>query len=457
MDVQCPNCKKIFRNLKEENKGKRRTCGICKHKFTLVPYNKTTTQEDKKQNTPATEPKQDQNMQGNDTQGNDDHGNGNHGNNPQENDDQRYNLLKTDYCLVHDEVLKIKSCRSSIFVGTLGVISTLGAAILTIIGSEFRSNLTIWLPLATLIPIALLTCALLSTVYKARNMNIRFSFLEVAGEIIAQKITSIKYLGWQKTRRILERCQIYIDIDIPEVEGCEAIKNCKYHSTDGNKCADGDECVEMKSCANYKKKKPKEPGCLKAARNKASTINHHLRFFTPMLHSFTSLSTYIYSIAYLISVFIFVYSTMPTMKTYYLNFDNNKYLLIAFLVSAISCFLSIMAFKNKRRAQKERDYRDNITFFESLLKVCGWVTGFTVPLLFLLIIYLKSQDPDKTWHVYMAYLVGALITSFLIYVWYSCYDKIDSLRRGRYSLERWRHLCKIFFYDCPLMETETTI
>jgi hypothetical protein len=55
----------------------------------------------------------------------------------------------------------------------------------------------------------------------------------------------------------------------------------------------------------------------------------------------------------------------------------------------------------------------------------------------------------------VVYGIGPIIAATGAFIAYSFYNKVNSLQRGRYSYERWRHIWRIRFSQCPLMADET--
>lgn len=345
---------------------------------------------------------------------------------------EKLNFAKMDYNLVQGEIIDIKGCRTNIFMGTLGVIGAVAAAIVAIVGSETSTNWPTWLPLASMVPIALLTSALLSTAHKARGLNLRVSFLEVMGEYLSMGEVPIGYRGWHKTKQLLERCQIYLNTKNSKN------KNCKYF--DENEA---------------EKSKRIQPGCIKIAKETASEINKGLPTFPPFLHNFNSLSAYIFTIAYFIASMAVVIGFIPTMQKYMVFDSKQNYILISIIVSILSVFLGLLSFHRKKKEEQEISdnyIRDKKNILELFIKYYGCLAAFLLPTFIITLLF--SNKTEYSIAIFtISNGIGALISIILFAIWYFSYDKILSLRRGRYSTERWKHIWRICLTECPLMQS----
>jgi hypothetical protein len=387
-------------------------------------------------------------------------------------------FAKMDYNTVHREIMDIKSCRTHIFVGTLGVIGALGVAVLGILGRTSRSGWELWLPFAAAIPTLLLTCAILSSIHKARALNERIGYLEILGEYLTG-LTNIapKLCNWLKAQRTGRRCEIYNNIkrEIEEELRAEQKKqknlneeknrwrnqsqNLKKKETELTKSKEKQKMLEVElkeytTCGS-------DTRCTIVARNLSRRVVKKIKLKPYFLEGFTSLSTHIYSGAYLISVVALLFATINTLSILYPTLSNNLYWVLVLAGFIITTLLIILCFYTRKKAdianetKVESETAPRETRTEKIFKVYKFVAGMILPAS-LIALLLASRSKNLDWlRNISAYGLGAVIAAIATSLAYSFLRKVEDLRRGRYSLERWRHIWKIRFQRCPLMERIT--
>jgi len=173
-----------------------------------------------------------------------------------------------------------------------------------------------------------------------------------------------------------------------------------------------------------------------------------------MLNSFTSFCTYVYGIAYLISVVIFLFSIVAISK-YYCQEKvadgkiSDRFfwgaVLTGIVVTALVVILS-RTFKQKSDVPKK----------PKMQRVMKWLGQTSPVIIFLLIIGLITSlkfnnSNSAAWIAMVAYVVGGLISTAAAKLAFSSLEKVNSLRRGRHSIDRWRHTWKIRFEQCPML------
>jgi hypothetical protein len=352
--------------------------------------------------------------------------------------DHIFKFVLNDYDQVHREIIDIKSCRTNIFMGTMGVIGAVAVGILGIIGlKENVAPIYAWLPLAAAVPIGLLTSSILATIHKARGINERVGYMMAIAESLVKEEVPRFFTGWHTSKIVLEHCQIYLNTNNPKIANCP-----------------------LKEKVEQKKEKRKEPLCFTKARIDASTLSKELNLLPPMLHSFTSFSTYIYCAAYFISVIFMLLAMTTIVKNFVDNFDMLLYWLSVLLGFTVTWILGFLAVRNKKINDRSGVYekeREKITTMEVVLKIYTFFAALLFPSLLLAIGLIKEAlfNPGHIMMLIFVYGIGFVGAAIAMSIAYGCYDKICSLRKGRYSIERWYHLWKACFENCPLMDIRT--
>ena len=194
-----------------------------------------------------------------------------------------HRTLEKERDRVHREIEGIKACRTSLFMGTLGILGAAGIAILGFIGTRGEATpLFDWLPWAAAIPVLLLTTSIITLIHKARRINERIGYLE-AVEGLKSNSSLEKFRGWILSNSTNRKCNIL-----------------RHAKKTGDKCPSRDQIL-----------------CTIEGRSKAyDEINKHVKLLPHMLNSFTSLCTYVYSVAYVMAVGAFLFSTIGSIKIY---------------------------------------------------------------------------------------------------------------------------------------------
>jgi hypothetical protein len=407
---------------------------------------------------------------------------------------------------VHKEVGDIKSCRANIFVGTLGLLGAVGVAILGILGAAGSASILgignwpigkitksaawqNWLPLAALIPVALLTSAISATIHKARKINMRRGYLEALGEYLTYGVMPRNYCGWTKAKLVLERCERYlrsrygcidgksqgVDCELREVPEAraEAIgqeredKREEGLGSEGGKgevgetgeSESGHSAIERrhgwcrrlwsKVIATLVRRKRVRIPCLDKARDAALKVTREIDFWPPFLHSFTSLSTYVYGCAYVVSVVAFLWAMMSTIRRgMSRDFSEFKYWGMVVAGTAATLWVAvdlIRANAHPQNKSKFADWRNRYLYF----------TVIIIPVLFLGLVFSYTMGRGASLKAMAAYGFGGIVSAMAVVIGYRCCSKVHSLRRGKYSTERYRHVWKLCFEKCPLMGEET--
>lgn len=93
------------------------------------------------------------------------------------------NLAREEYERVNREVLQRRQCRSNVFITTLITLTTSGLAMIGFVnGFEGLESARPWLMVGVVIPLAVLTVAILVTIHKAGAINLRLGYLGALGK-----------------------------------------------------------------------------------------------------------------------------------------------------------------------------------------------------------------------------------------------------------------------------------
>jgi hypothetical protein len=384
---------------------------------------------------------------------------------------------KMDYELVHKEVIDIKSCRTNIFMGTIGLLGTVGVAILGILGTATKASWELWLPFAASIPTLLLTCAILSSIHKARALSERLGYMEVLGEYLTADKKGKYYSGWIKSQRVTKRCEIYNNIrkelgkklgivkknilkltsELNQMGTQDSVRKEKEAELDGYKKIQKQleqEIPEFATCGASNR-------CSTDARNLVRRVIKRIELRPYFLEGFTSLSTHIYTAAYIISVIALLFATINSLKTMLPNLIGTTYWILVMTGLGVTVVFVALCLYTKHKADKNNEVKRDETSWESetrtekTFKVYKVIAGMMLPALIIVLFLPKVGSVfDKTATI-AAYCLGAAIAATAVSLAYSFLTKVESLRRGRHSHERWRHIWKIRFERCPLMNRPT--
>lgn len=330
-------------------------------------------------------------------------------------------VVEKECDIVHREIENIKACRASLFMGTLGILGAAGIAILGIIGAKDGSNTLLgWLPWAAAIPVLLLTTAIVTLIHKTRRINARRGYLEAIEDL--KKDGPLEIRGWVLSKSKNRQCKVFRDIEEnPSI--CPKNKN--------------------------------EILCTHEAEERAYyEINQHVGWRADMLNSFTSLCTYVYSFAYLISVSALLWSTVASIKmalsksniSYKMN--DSIFWLAVLCGTIITGSITILTFKAKYIDKKTTPKKVKSEYF---LKWAGIACFAVTPTLLIGLIISYKMGISASWLTMLAYILGAVIAATAVFIGYSLFEKVNSLRRGIHSIDCWRHTWKIRFKRCPLL------
>ncbi len=425
-----------------------------------------------------------------------------------------------DYRLVHNSLLDIRSCRTHIFMGTLGIIGAVAVAILSILGATAKpikdptpalsivgttnnpteeqmsafnpagatnrpikeptsvsSSWETWLLWASLVPMGLLAVAIMSTIHKTQSLAKRLSYLEVLGEYLKKKkeLRIPHWSGWKKAVHVLERCTEYYS-DTGGHKDCTLANNIRKEKAKKQTESSSNEKDEVNTDKEaqtevdenarwYKKfqqcfiriwisilgKKKKAPLCSKFSKDKAIDYmnENRIHLLPNILHSFASLSTYIYIIALFIASGGLLSSLAAVIKECE-GFEVSHYLVAVLIGLTVGMILTGVHLKMR----KKKAWRKLNTF---LTVSAVFSSGLTLVLFISIHIAHFTDNNIKHWPAVSGYVLGATIAWVVVYAAYRFYHKLETLRRGKYSFERQRLQWAVMFKYCPLMNENTNV
>jgi len=309
---------------------------------------------------------------------------------------EKLNFAKMDYDQVHRETIDIKSCRTNIFVAVLSVLGAIGVAI---IGLKTNPSFNRWLFLASLLPLLLLTAAILSTFHKARGLNRRLSYLEALSEYLSRGKTPQYWRSWPKAQRVSEKCL------------------CGFKKDKDNK----------QFCS-------KQEQCKETAKKNAIPLDKYLPSFPHLLKNFTSLTGHCYFTAYLITVICSIYALITTLNVRYgISFQDFYKPCLAGLLGGLA--VSIL---NRFDKSKAKNVFYGIVIFLLI----------AVPIIFSL---LAASESQHKWAIYSSYIFGTIFFVFIIYVGNVLVEQSKNINIGRYSIERFYQIWKYRMHHCIYM------
>lgn len=305
-------------------------------------------------------------------------------------------FAQMDYDLVHRETIDIKTCRTNIFIVMLSVIGAIGVSLL---GMHSRTDFGKWLLPASLVPLLLLTVAILSTIHKARGLNKRLGYLEALGLYIYHGEIPNCWSGWLNAIRISEKCK------------------CQAEKSEGNpeSCQGGGHCGKM-------------------AKDRSLKLSKYVHWKPNLLNSFTSFSTHCYMTAYIITVVSCVYALAHTICM----FSSLTWvdLLAPGGAATIGGGMTISILLILRKIKKD-----------SVIRI---IAAFIVVITPVILVGLARTE-QRSLPIIFAYIIGAASFSLACIGADALYHHVYAIGLGRYSIERFHRLWEYRFEKCPLM------
>ena len=370
---------------------------------------------------------------------------------------EKFELVKLDCELVHREIIDIKTCRTNIFMGTLGVLGAVGVGILSVVGLNDKTSLFTWLPWAAAVPIILLIIAMLATIHKARGLTERVGYFRAVYENLIKQRIPKGFCGWFTARLVVEQCQYNLQQRNKMLNDCpdsfvEQLEKCFQKN---NRIVDN--CPVSKQIDQNKKHKS-EPYCVTKARKDSWIMNEDVNIIPPFLHSFTSFSTYVFSIAFILAVLALFVAISNMLKRQIADINISTYWRVVAGSALVTSLLGYYTFKRKVKSYKqsvETGIREKNTITGYIFKVYTYIVLCMFPAflgILLSSVFGKELESLDIWQALSLYGFVFVIIAIAGAISESCYNKVYSLRKGRYSPERWYCLWKTCLEDCPLMK-----
>jgi hypothetical protein len=182
---------------------------------------------------------------------------------------------------VREEIRAIQGCRSNVFLATLG---TIAAAIVTIGGLAIKGEIHAGgILFGVCIAFGLFVVGILSTIEKARAVNIRKGFLKTLSKRLSRGAVPEFYTGWASLSTVSTDCGVWRRVGA---------------------CALGHEPGYTRTC--------KDLGVIDAER-----LNKETRLVPDVFSSFMTLSSVVYSCLYLLILVAVCYYLAEALKEPY--------------------------------------------------------------------------------------------------------------------------------------------
>jgi hypothetical protein len=286
---------------------------------------------------------------------------------------------------------------------------TSGFALIALVQSGEPQQWSRWILLATLIPLFLLSVAILATINKARAINIRSGYVAAAGYYLWRGKNVPNFGGWINALRAAHTCA-----------------NLTFLSYD-----------DSAPCKRYR-----HEYCSTKAQNNAEFNNKTGQTWRrDVIKSFTVLTSIVYAVLYIIVSASVITAAIITVDWEKQGWDWR--VLAGGFIFAACTFLAIMlAFFRKQRG------------ITSALLVACYLMLLTGGLGLLVATVFKCLPTRRglEW-TNMFGLGGGLL--FIVGLAILLYDQIYKVRKGEYSLETYYQLWRRRFEDCPLMAGST--
>lgn len=321
-------------------------------------------------------------------------------------------FLQVDYQQTSLDYNVSRQCRASLFPAIIIGLGAVGVGVLSIVGATKRPPMEEWLPWALLIPIALLVVAMLVTIYKARQMTMRKGYLRRLAECLLGGECPQHYSGWHGAVAAMRRCN-----------GVGRTKT---------------DCVQP-ACLT--------PHCTKtcfdeAARLAADELGES-RQWPGIFDDFTSLTMYLYSTAFVISVVLLLYAIMLVSGAWAQEFSRRTYVFWLFAsVPVTTALLAAIVYLAPGAKLNPRRLR---ALFSGVLFLI--VTAF-----FVLLMYVQTKGTKTIWGPIVAYAFGCDIMALTVAVGYESYLMIRSLHHGALAAASWYWIWAVCFSQCPHMD-----
>lgn len=327
-----------------------------------------------------------------------------------------------DYELVHKEISDLKSGGTGRFLGVLGTVATLALLIVQGYRADSSSSWQMWLPVAWIIPTCLLAFSGLVAVENSRGINERSAYAEVLSEYLVRGEAPPCYCGWFKASETGRRCMSYRRMRRWHDGGTEDDPTC------GSKML-----------------------CKSTAKVCSARTAKYVAIIPSVLASFTSLSAHIYAGLYMLSVIVLLFAIINSIPGSVGASPAYYWLAVAYgVVATFVAFILTVTMEHRVSHSVRHGLRES--FFAQRVFMWYRVLGaFALPFLFIL----GLTFADARLAQGLIYALGGTIAAVAVLVGLFFCGQVLSLRRGRHSLERYRHMWRIRFERCPLMAAPT--
>ncbi len=361
-------------------------------------------------------------------------------------DDHIYQLVLRDSKEVSEELRGIQACRSQIFIGTLAAVGAVAMTTIAISAAKFPAEddlsrlitattsffglndenavskfLFIWPWILTGAVVAeiLLVIGILSTIEKARAINLRKGFLAALEPYLLRKATPRNYQGWALLKFAYSECG-------------------RRHKTD--------DCAYKKKCKNSQR-------CWTAGNYAAERLTEKKASFPGTFDSFMSLSSMVFACLF---VAVVLSGTWAFLCLACYSIELNILWLVGIYAGSLfwGIVIAYLPERHKKRIRRER-LRQGVARVKSelIVRLCSWA--------FIFIIILTGTSFLMSWIPYFVESPAFNITFKLIAIFgvgmssgvlgFYLYAQMRRVRKGLYSVEALHHSWTYVLQHCCLM------
>ncbi len=313
-------------------------------------------------------------------------------------------FIRDDIEHVTREIGQRRLCRHTLFIAILGMMGTAVFALIAIIQSGERDVWKEWILIAALLPMLILSAGILTTINKARAINIRSGYLAALAFHLRNGKLLDNLSGWINALRAMHVCT-----------------NMMHH-LECTPC----ECELEDRCVNY-------------ARRNAEGANGQVRLLKfSVFKSFGTLIALIYTILYIaasVSVILAAYFSFKWDRTSW-----NTHIIIGSIIFAAGIFFvfSTASYKYIHVKVREKVLVSSRVIFMSGAFIVAIAGTYKL---------VNLKEPLGGMNLFA--LGGAFLMATAL--GYALYDQVWNIRKGKYSIETYYHLWRKRIQCCLLM------
>ena len=326
-----------------------------------------------------------------------------------EGDQDKLDLVLKDFDKVSADLRQRRRCRHTLFIATIGGVVTSGLAMIGFIQVGDPDQWYKWVLLGTMILFFITSIGILTSINKARAINLRSAYLATLVYNIQKSRSVPNFGGWVNAIRAARICA-----------------NLTHASRNG-----------FAPCHRAVKEY-----CSTRAKSRADLSNENVQTWRrDILKSFSVLTSIIYAVLYVLVGLILIGAAALILHksegTDVVLLDWQAFLYGCVLAGLLTLAAIATSFLKGRSPQSARLVISYIMLVIGGLVLVG-ATIFRLPLL---------KQPLE-WTVMFAWVGGVLV---VVGLGTQLYDQVYKVRKADYSSETYYHLWRLRFERCPLM------